>query len=39
MTDITDDTYKKETLEKADALKERAANMCRQVLEILYSRS
>jgi glutamate formiminotransferase/formiminotetrahydrofolate cyclodeaminase len=39
MADITDDTYKKETLEKADALKDRAADMCRQVLAILDSRS
>ncbi|MDZ7664415.1 MAG: glutamate formimidoyltransferase [Desulfotignum sp.] len=39
MAGITDDTYKKETMEKADALKERAADMCRQVLEILDSRS
>jgi glutamate formiminotransferase/formiminotetrahydrofolate cyclodeaminase len=39
MVDITDDAYKKETLEKAEALKDRAADMCRQVLEILDSRS
>jgi glutamate formiminotransferase/formiminotetrahydrofolate cyclodeaminase len=39
MTDITDDTYKKETLEKAGAVKDRAADMCRQVLEVLDSRS
>ncbi len=39
MADITDDTYKKATLEKADALKNRAADMCRQVLETLDSRS
>jgi glutamate formiminotransferase/formiminotetrahydrofolate cyclodeaminase len=39
MADIIDDTYKKETLEKAEALKDRAAEMCRMVLEILDSRS
>jgi glutamate formiminotransferase / formiminotetrahydrofolate cyclodeaminase len=39
MAGITDDTYKKETLEKADALKDRAADMCRKVLAILDSRS
>jgi glutamate formiminotransferase/formiminotetrahydrofolate cyclodeaminase len=39
MAGITDDTYKKETLEKAEALKDRAAEMCRMVLEILDSRS
>jgi glutamate formiminotransferase/formiminotetrahydrofolate cyclodeaminase len=39
MAGITDDAYKKETLEKAGALKDRAADMCRQVLEILDSRS
>ncbi|MCA1784505.1 MAG: cyclodeaminase/cyclohydrolase family protein, partial [Desulfobacteraceae bacterium] len=39
MADITDKTYESETLEKADALKKRAADMCRQVLEILDSRS
>ncbi|MEX1300286.1 MAG: glutamate formimidoyltransferase [Desulfotignum sp.] len=39
MADIIDDTYKKETLEKAEALKDRAEDMCRQVLEILDSRS
>jgi glutamate formiminotransferase / formiminotetrahydrofolate cyclodeaminase len=39
MAGITDDTYKKETLAAAKALKDRAANMCRQVQEILDSRS
>jgi glutamate formiminotransferase/formiminotetrahydrofolate cyclodeaminase len=39
MAGITDDIYKKQTLEKADALKNRAADMCGQVLEILDSRS
>jgi glutamate formiminotransferase / formiminotetrahydrofolate cyclodeaminase len=39
MAGITDDTYKNETLEKADALKDRAADMCRKVLAILDSRS
>jgi len=39
MAGITDDTYKKATLEKADALKDRAADKCRQVLESLDSRS
>ncbi|MFU8768845.1 MAG: glutamate formimidoyltransferase [Desulfotignum sp.] len=39
MAGITDDTYKKETLAAARALKDRAANMCRQVQEILDSRS
>ncbi|MCF8139154.1 MAG: glutamate formimidoyltransferase [Desulfotignum sp.] len=39
MAGITDDAYKKQTLEKADALKNRAADMCGQVLDILDSRS
>lgn len=39
MAGITDDAYKKQTLEKADALKDRAGDLCRQVLEILDSRS
>jgi glutamate formiminotransferase/formiminotetrahydrofolate cyclodeaminase len=39
MAGITDNAYKKQTLEKADALKDRAGDLCRQVLEILDSRS
>ena len=39
MADITDKAYKKDTLAAANALKERAAAMSRQVLEILDSRS
>ena len=39
MAGITDDAYKKQTLEKADALKNRAADICGQVLDILDSRS
>ena len=39
MAGITDDTYKKETLATAKGLKERAADMCRKVQEILDSRS
>ncbi len=39
MAGITDHTYKKETMEKADALKDRAVDMCGKVLEILDSRS
>lgn len=39
MGDITDETYKNETLAKAEALKTRAADMCKKVLDILDSRS
>ncbi|HKJ97871.1 MAG TPA: glutamate formimidoyltransferase [Desulfotignum sp.] len=39
MVDITDETYKKETLTQAEFLKDRAEAMSRQVLEILDSRT
>ena len=39
MVDITDETYKKETLAQAESLKDRAEAMSRQVLEILDSRT
>ncbi len=39
MGDIQDPDYKKETLAQAKALKDRAALMCAQVLEILEKRS
>lgn len=38
MGDIEDPQYKKETLARAEALKDRAALMCAQVLEILEKR-
>ncbi|MEH0021239.1 MAG: glutamate formimidoyltransferase [Desulfobacter sp.] len=39
MGDITDAAYKKETMARAEALKARAADMCRKVLDILEKRS
>ena len=39
MGDIRDETYKKETMAKAEALKDRAAGMCAKVLKILEDRS
>ncbi len=39
MGDITDETYKKETLATAEAIKDRAAAMCKTVLDILDNRS
>jgi len=39
MADIEDETYKKQTLERAAALKDRAAKMSDQVLDILNNRS
>ena len=39
MADITDEAYKERTLAKAEALKTRAADCCREVLEILDGRS
>ncbi|WDP89576.1 MAG: glutamate formimidoyltransferase [Desulfobacter sp.] len=39
MGDITDPSYKEETLAKAEAIKERAADRCAKVLEILEARS
>jgi glutamate formiminotransferase/formiminotetrahydrofolate cyclodeaminase len=38
MVDIRDDTYKQETLARAEALKDRAAQMSARVLEIIESR-
>ena len=39
MTDITDATYKTETLAKAKSLKNRAKDCCQQVLDILENRA
>ena len=38
MTDVTDETYKRETLALAESLKDRAATMCAQVLAALEKR-
>ncbi len=39
MGDIKDETYKKETMVEAEALKDRAADYCQKVLKILEDRS
>jgi glutamate formiminotransferase/formiminotetrahydrofolate cyclodeaminase len=39
MADVTDEIYKKETLVLAEVLKDRAAELCAQVLEILENRT
>jgi len=39
MADIQDETYKKETINRAKGLKDRAAKMSGQILEILENRS
>ena len=38
MADITDEVFKKETMKKANDMKQRAADQCRKVLEILEKR-
>ena len=39
MADITDDAYKTQTIEKAIAMKNRAMEMSKKVLQVLDNRS